>query len=68
MPCRRLGQVSQVLLDHFLRGIRPQPPLRSAGAVETFYRVNRGNTQVIRVEKIEIQRGAQAIVGQVSRG
>ena len=38
------------------------------GAVETFYRVKRGNTQVIRVEKIEIQPGAQAIVGQVSRG
>ena len=38
------------------------------GAVETFYRVKRGHTQVIRVEKIEIQPGAQAIVGQVSRG
>src|SRR3954471_6102734 len=38
------------------------------GAVETFYRVKRGNKQVIRVEKIEIQPGAQAIVGQVSRG
>jgi hypothetical protein len=38
------------------------------GAVETFYRVKRGHTQVIRVEKIETQPGAQAIVGQVSRG
>src|SRR5215213_6278905 len=38
------------------------------GAVETFYRVKRGHTQVIRVEKIEIQPGAQAIVGPVSRG
>jgi len=36
-------------------------------ALETFYRVKRGNTQVIRVEKIEIQPGAQAIVGNVNR-
>jgi len=34
--------------------------------VETFYRVKRGNKQVIRVEKIEIQPGAQAIVGHIS--
>jgi hypothetical protein len=36
-------------------------------ALETFYRMKRGNTQVIRVEKIEIQPGAQAIVGNVNR-
>jgi hypothetical protein len=35
------------------------------GAVETFYRVKRGNRQVIRVEKVEVQAGAQAIVGSV---
>jgi hypothetical protein len=29
--------------------------------------LKRGNTQVIRVEKLEIQSGAQAIVGNVSR-
>jgi hypothetical protein len=36
-------------------------------ALETYYKLKRGNTQVIRVEKIEIQSGAQAIVGNVSR-
>ena len=36
-------------------------------AINTFYRVKRGNTQVIRVEKLEIQAGAQAVVGQVIR-
>jgi hypothetical protein len=36
-------------------------------AVETYYRLKRGNTQVIRVEKLEIQPGAQAIVGNVNR-
>jgi len=36
-------------------------------ALETFYRMKRGNTQVIRVEKIEIQPGAQAIVGNINR-
>ena len=36
-------------------------------ALETYYKLKRGNTQVIRVEKIEIQPGAQAIVGNVSR-
>ena len=34
-------------------------------AVDTFYRVKRGNTQTIRVEKVVIQSGAQAVVGQV---
>jgi hypothetical protein len=37
------------------------------GALETYYKLKRGNTQVIRVEKLEIQAGAQAIVGNVSR-
>ena len=36
-------------------------------ALETYYKLKRGNTQVIRVEKLEIQPGAQAIVGNVSR-
>jgi hypothetical protein len=36
-------------------------------AIETYYRLKRGNTQVIRVEKLEIQPGAQAIVGNVTR-
>jgi hypothetical protein len=36
-------------------------------ALETYYKLKRGNTQVIRVEKLEIQAGAQAIVGNVSR-
>ena len=36
-------------------------------ALETYYKLKRGNTQVIRVEKLEIQSGAQAIVGNVSR-
>ena len=34
-------------------------------AVETYYRTKRGNTQVIRVEKVEVQPGANAIIGQV---
>jgi hypothetical protein len=36
-------------------------------ALETYYKLKRGNTQLIRVEKLEIQSGAQAIVGNVSR-
>jgi hypothetical protein len=36
-------------------------------AVETFYKVKRGNTQVIRVEKIEVGPGGQAMIGQVIR-
>jgi hypothetical protein len=36
-------------------------------ALETSYRMKRGNTQVIRVEKIEMHPGAQAIGGNVSR-
>jgi hypothetical protein len=42
---------------------RPERAFHSA--VETFYRVKRGNTQVIRVEKVEVQAGAQAIIGNV---
>jgi hypothetical protein len=33
----------------------------------TYDKLKSGNTQVIRVEKLEIQPGAQAIVGNVSR-
>jgi hypothetical protein len=36
-------------------------------AIRTFQRVKEGNTQVIRIEKIEIQQGAQAVVGPVVR-
>ena len=36
-------------------------------ALETYYRLKRGNTQVIRVEKIEVQTGAQAFVGNLRR-
>lgn len=34
-------------------------------AVETFHKVKRGNTQVIRVEKLVVELGGQAMVGQV---
>ena len=34
-------------------------------ALETYYRLKRGNTQVIRVEKIEVQLGADAFVGNL---
>ena len=37
-------------------------------ALETYHRLKRGNTQVIRVEKLEILPGAQAIVGNVHKG
>ncbi|HEX5931429.1 MAG TPA: hypothetical protein VFY74_06735 [Methyloceanibacter sp.] len=36
-------------------------------AINTFYRVKHGNTQVIRIERIEIQSGAQAVLGPVMR-
>jgi hypothetical protein len=44
---------------------RPERAFHSA--IETFYRMKRGNTQVIRVEKIEMQPGAQAIIGIINR-
>ena len=34
-------------------------------AVTAYYRVKHGNTQVIRVEKLEVQAGGQAMVGQL---
>ena len=34
-------------------------------SVDTYYRIKRGNKQVIRVEKVVVEAGAQAIVGQV---
>lgn len=37
-------------------------------ALETYYRLKRGHTQVIRVEKLEVQSGGQALVGNVCRG
>jgi hypothetical protein len=36
-------------------------------ALETYYRVKRGNTQVIRIERLEVQPGAQALVGTLQR-
>jgi len=36
-------------------------------ALETYYRIKRGNTQVIRVEKLEVQAGGQALVGSLQR-
>ena len=37
-------------------------------ALESYYRIKRGNTQVIRVEKLEVQPGGQAVVGTVQKG
>ena len=37
-------------------------------ALDTYYRLKRGNTQVIRVEKLEVQPGGQAVVGTVRKG
>src|SRR5262245_42039943 len=34
-------------------------------AIRTFFRLKHGNTQVIRVEKLEVQPGGQAMVGQL---
>jgi hypothetical protein len=36
-------------------------------AIETYYRVKRGVTQIVRVERVEVQTGAQAIIGVVER-
>ena len=35
--------------------------------IETYYRLRRGVTQIVRVERVEVQAGAQAIVGVVKR-
>jgi hypothetical protein len=37
-------------------------------ALETYYRLKRANTQVIRIERLEVQPGAQALVGSLLRG
>jgi hypothetical protein len=37
------------------------------GAMETFYRIKRGASQVIRIEKVEVQSGGKAVVGFVDR-
>ena len=37
-------------------------------AINIFYRVKHGNTQVIRIERLEIQSGAQAVVGMIGNG
>jgi hypothetical protein len=36
-------------------------------AHETYYRLKRGNMQVIRIKKVEVQPGAQASVGNLHR-
>jgi hypothetical protein len=36
-------------------------------AIKAYFRLKHGNTQVIRIEKIEIQQGAQALVGPIVR-
>jgi hypothetical protein len=36
-------------------------------AIETYHRVKRGVTQIIRIEKVEVQSGGQAIVGMIDR-
>ena len=36
-------------------------------AIETYHRVKKGVSQIIRIEKVEVQAGAQAIVGVVDR-
>ncbi len=36
-------------------------------ALDTYYRLKRGHTQVIRVEKLEVQPGGQAVVGTVQK-
>ncbi len=33
--------------------------------METYYRMKSGVTEVVRVEKVEVQAGAQAVVGMV---
>jgi hypothetical protein len=35
------------------------------GAIDSYYRMQRGATQVVRIERVEVQSGAQAIVGVV---
>ena len=37
-------------------------------ALEKYYRLKRGATQVIRVEKLEARPGGQALVGALQRG
>jgi hypothetical protein len=36
-------------------------------AIETYYRMKRGVTQIVRVERVEVQPGAQAVIGVVAR-
>jgi hypothetical protein len=36
-------------------------------AIDNYYRMQRGATQVVRIERVEVQPGAQAIVGVVPR-
>ena len=41
---------------------------RAAGVVGTYDCIRRGNTQIIRVEKLEVQPCGQALVGTLQRG
>lgn len=38
-----------------------------AAQINTYHRLKHGNRQVIRIEKVEVQPGAQAVVGQIGR-
>jgi hypothetical protein len=40
---------------------------RVHSAIETYYRVKRGVTQIVRVERVEVQPVAQAVIGVVAR-
>jgi hypothetical protein len=42
-----------------------KPELAFHDAIETFYRIKRGASQVIRIEKVEVQSGGKAVVGFV---
>jgi len=64
------------LLGRLARSSQDRPTLAAANAtakleralhsaITTFFRLKHGNTQVIRVEKLEVQSGGQALVGQL---
>ncbi|MFN3890644.1 MAG: hypothetical protein ACK4MV_09610 [Beijerinckiaceae bacterium] len=36
--------------------------------LETYYRIKRGTSQVIRIERVTVEAGAQAVIGQVQSG
>ena len=65
-----LGRLADACLDRpTIAAANAVAKLKRAlhSAINTFYRVKHGNTQVIRIERIEIQSGAQAVLGPVVR-